>query len=131
MNAQEAVKFLAATPEIAAFACREAHNAGVRSLGWSILNEMKEAGDPFAEDLIREIDSPVPGSRLIELRMQCSSARLIPFAAHRPLDQRALPISKELKSGLRPRQFLAWSLAGVRWKRFRIQGQLVRNLIRS
>jgi hypothetical protein len=71
MNAQEAVTFLArqrreagnrirlrtcsieeakemlarfATPEIAAFASREAHNVGVRSLGWSILNEIKQAG---------------------------------------------------------------------------------------
>jgi len=46
-----------ATPEIAAFAIKEASDANVRSLGWKLLNEMREAGDPFAEDLIREIES--------------------------------------------------------------------------
>jgi hypothetical protein len=36
---------------------KEAGVVGVRSLGWKLLNEMWEAGDPFAEDLIREIES--------------------------------------------------------------------------
>jgi len=59
-SAEEAQEMLArfATPEIAAFAVKEASDADVRSLGWKLLNEMREAGDPFAEDLIREIDPP-------------------------------------------------------------------------
>ena len=59
-SAQEAKEMLGrfATPGIAAFAFKEARDAGVRLLGWNILNEMREAGDPFAEDLIRELDPP-------------------------------------------------------------------------
>jgi hypothetical protein len=45
-----------ATPEIAAFAVKEATDADVRSLGWKLLIEMREAGDPFAEDSIRELE---------------------------------------------------------------------------
>jgi hypothetical protein len=57
-SAEEAQEMLArfATPEIAAFAVKEATDADVRSLGWKLLNEMRQAGDPFAEDLIREIE---------------------------------------------------------------------------
>lgn len=59
-SASEAQAMLArfATPEIAAFAIKEAGDADVRALGWKLLNEMRDAGDPFAEDLIREIDPP-------------------------------------------------------------------------
>jgi hypothetical protein len=58
-SAEEAQEMLArfATPEIAAFAVKEASDADVRSLGWKLLNEMCESGDPFAEDLIHEIES--------------------------------------------------------------------------
>jgi hypothetical protein len=58
-SAEQAQEMLArfATPEIAAFAVKEASDADVRSLGWKLLNQMREAGDPFAEDLIREIES--------------------------------------------------------------------------
>ena len=57
-SAEEAQEMLArfATPEIAAFAVKEASDADVRSLGWKLLDEMRQAGDPFAEDLIREIE---------------------------------------------------------------------------
>jgi len=59
-SANEAQEMLArfVTPEIAAFAVKEASDAAVRFLGWKLLNEMSEAGDPFAEDLIREIEPP-------------------------------------------------------------------------
>lgn len=44
-----------ATPEIAAYAFREAEDSNVRDLSWRLLEEMKEAGDPFATELIEEI----------------------------------------------------------------------------
>jgi hypothetical protein len=46
-----------ATPEIAAFACRESQNTKVRELGWRTLEEMRTAGDPFAADLIAELQA--------------------------------------------------------------------------
>jgi tRNA A37 N6-isopentenylltransferase MiaA len=45
-----------ATPEIAAFAVRESKEDSIRAVGWKILNEMQATGDPFAEELIREIE---------------------------------------------------------------------------
>ena len=50
-----------ATPEIAAFAVRESKEASIRALGWRILYEMRETGDPFAAELIREIETGRPG----------------------------------------------------------------------
>ena len=54
---EEATQMLArfATPGIAAFAFQEAVDPSVRSLGWKILNELKVAGDPFADELVREL----------------------------------------------------------------------------
>jgi len=45
-----------ATPEIAAFAVRESKEDSIRAVGWRILHEMRDSGDPFAEELIREIE---------------------------------------------------------------------------
>ena len=55
---QEAIEMFGrfATPEIAAFAFRESRNEKVRELGWRTLEEMRDNGDPFAEEFIREIE---------------------------------------------------------------------------
>ena len=55
---EEAVAMLNrfATPEIAAFAVRESKDDSIRAVGWKILNEMQATGDPFAEEIIREIE---------------------------------------------------------------------------
>ena len=45
-----------ATPEIAAIAVRESKEDSIRVIGWRILHEMRHNGDPFAEELIREIE---------------------------------------------------------------------------
>ncbi|MBV8223902.1 MAG: hypothetical protein JO232_01795 [Verrucomicrobia bacterium] len=50
-----------ATAEIAAFAIRESANEKVRELGWRTLEEMRTAGDPFAEELGRELHSKSQG----------------------------------------------------------------------
>jgi hypothetical protein len=50
-----------ATAEIAAFAIRESANEKVRELGWRTLEEMRTAGDPFAEELSRELNSKSQG----------------------------------------------------------------------
>jgi hypothetical protein len=44
-----------ATPEIAAIAVRESKEDSIRAIGWKILHEMRDNGDPFAEEFIREI----------------------------------------------------------------------------
>lgn len=56
---EEATELFArfATPEIAAFACRESQNAKVRELGRRTLEEMRAAGDPFAADLIETLEA--------------------------------------------------------------------------
>jgi hypothetical protein len=56
-----------ATPEIAAIAVRESKEDSIRAVGWRILHEMRDNGDPFAEELIREID-PALTVRLEEVR---------------------------------------------------------------
>jgi len=53
-----------ATPEIAAFAIRESANEKVRALALRTLEEMRTAGDPFAEELIRELDPRSQGKGL-------------------------------------------------------------------
>jgi hypothetical protein len=45
-----------ATPEIAAIAVRESKEDSIRAIGWKILHEMRDNGDPFAEEFIREIE---------------------------------------------------------------------------
>jgi hypothetical protein len=45
-----------ATPEIAAFAVRKSKEDSIRAVGWRILHEMRDSGDPFAEEVIREIE---------------------------------------------------------------------------
>jgi hypothetical protein len=45
-----------ATPEIAAIAVRESKEDSIRAIGWRILREMRDNGDPFAEEFIREIE---------------------------------------------------------------------------
>jgi hypothetical protein len=54
----EAASMLArfATPEIAAIAVRESKEDSIRAIGWKILHEMRDNGDPFAEQFIREIE---------------------------------------------------------------------------
>jgi tRNA A37 N6-isopentenylltransferase MiaA len=44
-----------ATPEIAATAVRESKEDSIRTLGWRILYEMQEKGDPFAAEFLREL----------------------------------------------------------------------------
>ena len=44
-----------ATPEIAAYAIRESGNDKVKQLGWQILEELRAEGNPFAEELSREL----------------------------------------------------------------------------
>jgi hypothetical protein len=53
-----------ATPEIAAFAIRQGVNEKVRELAWRTLEEMRTAGDPFAEELIRGLDPRSHGKGL-------------------------------------------------------------------
>jgi hypothetical protein len=49
-----------ATPEIAAIAARESKEDSIRALGWRILYEMRENGDPFAAEFIREVKRESP-----------------------------------------------------------------------
>jgi hypothetical protein len=58
----EAVSMLArfATPEIAAIAVRESKEDSIRALGWRILYEMRENGDPFAAEFMRELEREGP-----------------------------------------------------------------------
>jgi len=43
-----------ATPEIAAIAVRESKEDSIRAIGWKILHEMRDNGDPFAEEIVTE-----------------------------------------------------------------------------
>ena len=49
-----------ATPDIAATAVRESKEDSIRALGWRILYEMRENGDPFAAEFIREMERKGP-----------------------------------------------------------------------
>jgi hypothetical protein len=49
-----------ATPEIAAIAVRESKEDSIRALGWRILHEMRENGDPFAAEFIGEMERQSP-----------------------------------------------------------------------
>jgi hypothetical protein len=44
-----------ATPEIAAYAIRENRDQKVRELAWRTLEELRAEGNPFAEELVREL----------------------------------------------------------------------------
>jgi hypothetical protein len=44
-----------ATPEIAAFAFGENQDGQVKRIAWQVLDEMRIQGDPFAAELVREI----------------------------------------------------------------------------
>jgi hypothetical protein len=46
-----------ATPELAAFTYRQNQNARVRELAWRTLEQMQAAGDPFAADLVAELQA--------------------------------------------------------------------------
>jgi|GEM_PF-6262074 len=43
------------TPEIAAFTAKNACDAGIRAFAEDTLNDMRSAGDPYAEELAREL----------------------------------------------------------------------------
>ena len=62
-NEQEAREMFErfATPEIAAYAIRQNRDQKVREVAWGILEEMRAEGNPFAEELIREIKSQHQG----------------------------------------------------------------------
>jgi hypothetical protein len=51
-----------ATPEIAAMAVRESKQDSIRAIGWRILREMRENGDPFAAEFISEIERERPAN---------------------------------------------------------------------
>ena len=46
-----------ATPEIAAYAIRQNRDQKVTDLAWGIMEELRAQGNPFAEELIREIEA--------------------------------------------------------------------------
>jgi hypothetical protein len=50
-----------ATPEIAAYAIRQNPDQKVRDLAWGILEELRAQGNPFAEELVRDLKSQSHG----------------------------------------------------------------------
>ena len=46
---------------MAAYAVREKRDQKVRELAWGILEELRALGNPFAEELVREIQSQSRG----------------------------------------------------------------------
>ena len=50
-----------ATPEIAAYAIRESRNDKVKQVAWQLLEELRAEGNPFAEELSRELKSQSHG----------------------------------------------------------------------
>jgi hypothetical protein len=51
-----------ATPEIAAIAFRESNQNSIRAIGWRILREMRDNGDPFAAEFITEMERERPAN---------------------------------------------------------------------
>jgi hypothetical protein len=50
-----------ATPEIAAYAIRQNPDQKVRDLAWGILEELRAQGNPFAEELVRDLKAQSHG----------------------------------------------------------------------
>ena len=59
-----------ATPEIAAIAVRESKADSIRAVGWRILYEMRDNGDPFAAEFITEMERERPAKVEELLRQQ-------------------------------------------------------------